>query len=220
MTIHITRQKICNTKKRYKTIQLFCKVVEQESCFFCLFVSRKTCQLTFERLSRIVAIVTSPAPLLSSCLEYAWPWACIAYAILKRRHLRNEWNSSSNIWSKVTWAFRHFSWQHFTYLFLLLCPLVPCLLCYIISSQYIPVWNRHMFSDIHHRCPHVTEQVSQMTEKVSPVTPVLSPVTPVMSPVTLVLSHVGTCLWHGSSNMWQSYTVIYWRGYFTEDDTW
>ena len=65
--------------------------------FFCLFVSQETCQLTFERLSRIVAIVTSPAPLLSSCLEYAWPWACIAYAILKRRHLRNEWNSSTTV---------------------------------------------------------------------------------------------------------------------------
>ena len=37
----------------------------------------------------------------------------------------------------------------------------------------------HMFSGSHHRCPHVTEQVSQMTEKVSPV--------------TLVLSHVCTC---------------------------
>ena len=31
-----------------------------------------------------------------------------------------------------------------------------------------------MFSDSHHRCPHVTEQVSQLTEKVSSVTPVLS----------------------------------------------
>ena len=31
-----------------------------------------------------------------------------------------------------------------------------------------------MFSDSHHRCPHVTEQVSQLTEKVSTVTPVLS----------------------------------------------
>ena len=31
-----------------------------------------------------------------------------------------------------------------------------------------------MFSDSHHRCPHVTEQVSQLTEKVLPVTPIRS----------------------------------------------